>query len=124
MVSMKMIGSLLLILGLIVCLFYLLKRLRLSPLSGNTIPHMRVLGTLNLAPRRRIVMVEIYDQWLLLGIGSESVTLVSKLDRPPETHNPCSEKERGGGSFHTLLQSIGLRLDSRKSTDMGRHEKI
>ena len=111
------------ILGLIICLFYLLKRLRLSTLSGNIIPHMRIVGTLSLAPRRRITLVEICDQWLLLGIGSESVTLVSKLDRPTETPHPCSEKERTGGGFHALLQSIGLRLDSRKSMGTEKYEK-
>jgi len=85
--SIKMIGSLVFILALILCLFFLVKRLRLSSLSLDNYPEMRLIGRLTLAPKRAIALVEICDQWLIVGIGTENVTLISKLDSRPDPIN-------------------------------------
>ncbi|MBN1106935.1 MAG: flagellar biosynthetic protein FliO [Deltaproteobacteria bacterium] len=82
--TVKMAGSLLLILGLIFCFFYLMRRFRFRSLSGGVHPRMRLVQLLNLAPKRALALVEVCDQWLVLGVGTESVQLVSKIDRPEE----------------------------------------
>ena len=106
--SLKMTGSLILILGLIILLFYVLKRLRLGSLSLNRYPEMRVLGTINLAPKRAIALVEICDQWLVVGVGTENVTLLSKLDRPPENLDVDSHSTNDSRSFQSFLQQKHL----------------
>ena len=111
-----MVGSLILILGLIIFLFYLARRLRLSPLTNSKVPVMRILGTLNLAPKRAIALVEICDEWLVVGIGTENVTLISKLDRPPESFNSCAEAPANGKKFHSFLEKITLRQGDHKNT--------
>ena len=116
-ISMKMVGSLMLILGLIILLFYLLKRLRLSPLCNNRIPVMRILGTLNLAPKRAIALIEVCNQWLIVGIGTENVTLISRLDQPPELDNPVTGVSTNGRRFHSFLQNISLGQRGRESID-------
>ena len=112
--SLKMAGSLIFILGLILGLFYLLKRLRVNPLAGSGIPEMRILGTLSLAPKRAVALIEICDQWLIVGIGTENVTLISKIDRPPEGRGPDVGIQTDTGIFQSLLQNMGLRHGDRK----------
>lgn len=104
-----MVTSLVVILGCIIVLFFLLKRFRFNPLTNGKIPVMRVIGTLNIAPKRAITLVEINGEWLLVGVGTENVTLISKLERPPEAGTPdfgISEKD---GKFRSILENIGLR---------------
>ena len=103
-VSMKMAGSLILILGLIVFLFYLLKKFRLNTFPMGRHPLMRLLGTLNLAPKKSLALVEICGQWFVVGVGTENISLISKVDAPAEQDQ--SEEVSGTGSrgFHTLLK--------------------
>jgi flagellar protein FliO/FliZ len=111
--SLKMIGSLLLIVGLILLLFYLIKRLRLNPLALRRDPQMRLIETLNLAPKRSVSLIEVRDHWLVLGVGAESVTLLSRLDAPPQPTNthPGNPDDRRG--FHSLLQNTIFRNRGR-----------
>ncbi len=70
---------------------------------------MRILGTLNLAPKRAVALVEICDQWLIIGIGTENVSFISKLDRPPEADASDFGLSSGEKKFHSFLENIGLR---------------
>ena len=114
--SIKMLTSLIIILGAIVLLFFLLRRLRLSPLMNGRSPVMRTLGTLNLAPKRAVALVEICDQWLVVGIGTESVTLISKIDRPPDADTPGLGIPSNESRFSSLLENFGLRRRDRIHT--------
>ena len=115
--SMKMAGSLLLVLGLIISLFYILRRLRLGSLSLNRYPEMRILGTLNLAPKRAIALVEICDQWLIVGVGTENVTLLSRLDRPPQDNDVDTRPTGNVESFKSLLQNKRPWQRNKKTTN-------
>ena len=122
-VTIKMAISLIIILGLIIYLFLILKRFRLSPLSSGRVPVMRILGTLNLAPKRAIALVEVCDQWLIVGIGTENVTLISKLDRPPEANGSDAGIPANGKKFHSFLQNIGLSQRDRNNLDTRKNAK-
>ena len=101
--SIKMAGSLIVILGLIFGLFYVIKRFRWTASSMNPYPQMRIVGTLNLAPKRALALVEICDQWLVVGVGTENVTLISQFDRP-EKMQDAPKVDRANGIFQALLQ--------------------
>lgn len=111
--SIKMVGSLIIVLALLIGLFILLSRLHLHPLSGKGFPSMRVLGNLNLGPKRSIALVEICDQWLIVGIGAESVTLLKEIPRPPEDPESQTIPQTGNGSFSSLLRFINFRGDEK-----------
>ncbi|MFH1491512.1 MAG: flagellar biosynthetic protein FliO [Pseudomonadota bacterium] len=102
--SIKMVGSLMLILGLIIGLFYLLKRFRLNAFSMGKNPMMRHIGTLSLAPKRSLALVEICGQWLVVGIGADNITLISRVDAPSETGQFENHPDAGRHAFHTLLR--------------------
>ena len=82
--AIKTIVSLGLVVGLIVCLFYVLRRWRFGALSANNQRAMRLVSTLSLAPRRSLALVEIAEQWFVVGVGADHVTFIAKLERPPE----------------------------------------
>lgn len=102
--AVKTIGALFLVLGLIVCLFYGIKRVRFGGASSDRTTRMRLLGMLNLAPKRSVALVEVRDQWLVLGLGTESVTLLSSMPRPEEAERPEPVNASGAPSFRALLR--------------------
>ncbi len=105
-ITLKMVGSLVFIIGLILLFVYLLKRFRIGPLSLNRSPAFRLLGSLTLAPKRSIALVEIHNQWLILGVGTERVTLLSKMDRPDEDTVSENQSELGHKSFKATMQDL------------------
>jgi len=107
--SFKMLGALLLVLGIILGLFYLAKRLRWGGMSLNRYPAMRMIGTLTLAPKRSVAVVEVCGQWLVLGVGSETVNLLCKLEEPPVPESSGAPESGNGGLFQSLLRQKILR---------------
>jgi flagellar biosynthetic protein FliO len=114
MASLKMIGSLMIVLGLIIGLFYALKRLRFRTFQAGPTRQMRLITTLNLAPKRALALVELNDQWFIIGVGAESVRLITQMDRPPESEGTGVADSANGRSFHRLLQQSGLRRQGSK----------
>lgn len=102
--SIKTAGSLILILGLIVFLFYLLKKFRLNTFPMGKHPLMRLLGTLSLAPKRSLALVEICGQWFVVGVGTENISLISKVDAPTEQDRSEAVSGAGSRGFHALLK--------------------
>jgi flagellar protein FliO/FliZ len=107
--SLKTLASLLLVIGLILCAFYVLKRSRLAPFAMHRNANMRVVGTLSLAPKRSVALVEVYDQWLVLGVGTENVTLLSKMDRGEEGGLANSLPSADSSPFQSLLHKMAFR---------------
>jgi flagellar biosynthetic protein FliO len=107
--SLRMVGSLMAVLGLILLLFYLAKRLRLRRSSGfSQVPEMCLLGTLTLAPKRALALVEFSGQWLIVGVGTESVTLISSMEKPPAAEEHGRAAAQKGKTFQELFAMTGL----------------
>jgi flagellar protein FliO/FliZ len=109
MATLKMIGSLMVVLGLILGLFYALRRLRFRPFQGGPSRQMRLISTLNLAPKRALSLVELNDQWLIIGVGAESVRLITRMDRPAQSEAAAFAEPGNAGGFHALLRQNVLR---------------
>ncbi len=45
---------------------------------------VRVVGGVHVGTRERVVIVEVRDKWLVLGVTGTHVNLLHTLDRPPE----------------------------------------
>jgi len=45
---------------------------------------VRVVGGVHVGTRERVVIVEVRDKWLVLGVTGTNVNLLHTLDRPPE----------------------------------------
>lgn len=49
---------------------------------------VKVVGTTAVGARERVVVVEVDNTWLLLGVGGGNVRLLHTLPKPPAEHAP------------------------------------
>lgn len=73
----SMILSLLMVLALIVISALILKKFQLTTKS---VSGMKVITSLSLGPKERLVVVEVQNQQLLLGVSAQQITLLKTLD--------------------------------------------
>jgi flagellar protein FliO/FliZ len=81
---------------------------RLTPGSIGTRGLLRIVGGAMVGPKERVVLVEVGDTWLLLGVAASSVSLLHTLPKPPQ--NAASEQESTHPGFRSaLLQALANR---------------
>ena len=78
--------SLFLILGAFVLVAWLVRRY--MPGVGKQ-GVVKVVGATMVGPRERVVVIEVENTWLLLGVGAGQVRLLDKRDKPD---TPSNEK--------------------------------
>ncbi len=137
----KTIGSLFLVLGLILLLIFILKRLNLRTPFAN--PHsgmVKVISHYTLLPKRAIYLVKVVDRFLVLGVTPSEISLIAELGNELDTElglqNQSSgfsqhlerfvSKFRGGASLKriTSLQSE-FQGNLRKAQErIGKLEKL
>jgi flagellar protein FliO/FliZ len=100
---LKMLGSLILILAMIFGLFYFLKKARGGTFAFAKNP-LRLVSLLNLGPRRSVALVEVNQQWLVLGVTADRITLLDKMPQPPQS--PAGDRAASGGFQALLKQSL------------------
>ncbi len=82
---LQILLSLLLVLGVVALVAWVFKRLNLPHQgSGRT---MKIIGSLAVGQRERVVLVEVQDTWLVLGVATGQVrtlhTLPKQIQEPP-----------------------------------------
>jgi flagellar protein FliO/FliZ len=77
---LRVFGGLVAVIAVFVAALWLLKRLQpgLRPPNGP----MRVLSTLSLSPRERLLLVQVGEQQLLLGSGAQGLNCLHVLSTP------------------------------------------
>jgi flagellar protein FliO/FliZ len=91
--------SLLLVVALIVAAAWLLRRTPLGAFSRANGP-LKVIATLPLGPRERLVLVETDSRRLLLGVGPAGISRLDELPAVAAAARPAS----AGASLRELLQ--------------------
>lgn len=77
----KMVSSLLIVLGLIIFVAYIAKRILRSGFSRwRTAPLIQVLSTAYLGPKREISIIEVGKEYLVVGITPNQITLITRLE--------------------------------------------
>lgn len=82
------VAALVLVVGLILALAWLAKRL--PGVAGATNPALRVVGSLSLGPRERVVVVAVGDTQLLLGVGAGGTRTLHTLAEPLPVAGPTT----------------------------------
>lgn len=85
--------GLVLVLALLYGFFWVLRRI--SP--GQTGAHgvVKVVGGVMLGPRERLVVVEVQDTWLLVGVAAGQVRTLHSLPKPEEAAMPGGTAQPG-----------------------------
>jgi flagellar protein FliO/FliZ len=91
--------SLLLVVGLIVAAAWLLRRTPLGAFSRAN-GSLKVIATLPLGPRERLVLVETESRRLLLGVGPAGISCLDELPGRTAAPRPAP----GAASLRELLQ--------------------
>ena len=76
---MQMILGLALVLGLIVVASWLLRRFGAGPAASGSI--VRIVTAASVGPREKVVLVEVQDSWLVLGVAPGRVSMLHQLPR-------------------------------------------
>ncbi len=87
-----MLLSLALIVGVLVLGAFILRRLNGGRTFGNTGP-LRIVGGIMISPRERIVLVEIGDTWVVVGIVPGQIKTLHTL---PKGELPTGLNDEGG----------------------------
>ncbi|OGS90775.1 MAG: flagellar biosynthetic protein FliO [Gallionellales bacterium GWA2_60_18] len=80
---MQIIFSLILVLAAIVLVAWLLKRMNLAQQGAGH--QLKVLGGVSIGQRERIVLVEIKDTWLVVGVGPGQIRTLHTLPKTAGT---------------------------------------
>ena len=80
--------ALVLVVGLILLLSWLAKRVPGLGGGGVANPALRIVGSLALGPRDRLVVVEVGQTQLLLGVGAGGTRTLHTLDQPLPSAEP------------------------------------
>lgn len=102
----QIIFSLLLVLAAIVLVAWLLKRLNATKLGAGN--QLKVLGGVAIGQRERIVLVEVSDTWLVVGVGPGQIRTLHTLQKQelPDAANPASGYTSSDNKFANLLTNL------------------
>lgn len=77
---------------------------RFTPGQAGGAGALKVVGGVMVGPRERIVIVEVGDTWLLLGVAAGRVSLVHSLPRPADA--PVGASTTGGGFARAMQRAL------------------
>lgn len=100
----QIIFSLLLVLAAIVLVAWLLKRMNVAQQSSGHL--LKVLGGVSIGQRERIVLVEIADTWLVVGVGPGQIRTLHTLQKAENYTPQSAEAQPNGNKFASLLSSV------------------
>ena len=112
---LQTILALLSVLALLAGLAWLLKRY--GPKAGGAGGTLRLVASLGLGGRERILVIEVADQWIVVGAAPGRVNALATLPRPDSAPSPSSATLAGPG------QSANSFADWLKQTMEKRHGK-
>jgi len=98
--AMTMIVALLMVLMLIIVSAFILKRFQ--PKSNDN-KGLKIITTMQLGSKERLVVVQVGDKQQLLGVTSGQITLLDTLEQPLEIPSPMSSEL--GKSLVSLVQN-------------------
>ncbi|WP_269532387.1 flagellar biosynthetic protein FliO [Chitinimonas sp. BJYL2] len=67
---------------------WLMRRFGQGQIAGTA--QMRIVGTVQLGPRERVVVVELRDTWLVLGVTGVEISTLHTLPKPADADQPTA----------------------------------
>lgn len=103
----QMLLALLVVLGAIVGAAWLLKRFGPTQLGPGGA--MKVLGGVAVGPRERLVLVEVGETWLIVGVAQGQVMAVHSMARPADAALQSAASPAASPFAERLKQMLGSR---------------
>ncbi|MDD5612681.1 MAG: flagellar biosynthetic protein FliO [Gallionella sp.] len=103
----QIIFSLLLVLAAIVAVAWLLKRMNIAQQgSGNL---LKVVGSVAIGQRERVVLIEINDTWLLVGVGPGQIRPLHTLEKNADITTDHTQSKPDNKFARMLAPLVGKR---------------
>jgi flagellar protein FliO/FliZ len=103
MLLMKSAGMLCIVLAVLILFLYLLKRF----LAFKGIQHrpdvIQMLASYHLSPRQRVLLLDILGEKIPLGVTSQQITFLGRIDRLTDVHDGDESSETSGEAFDPIL---------------------
>jgi len=96
----QVVFALAVVLAAIVLFGWLLRRWLPAPMGASGV--LRIVGGVMVGPKERLVLVEMGDTWLLLGVAAGGVNLLHHMPRPETASAPAATV--GASLFARLLR--------------------
>lgn len=93
--------SMMVVIAIIFACFWVVKRLNNG--AGLTKKHLKVISSSMVGAKERVVIVEVKDTWLILGVGNGNV---NKLHELPKPENELPESKTGSLTFGAKLYEL------------------
>ncbi|MCX7113775.1 MAG: flagellar biosynthetic protein FliO [Proteobacteria bacterium] len=77
----QMLLGLILVMGLMAAAAWVWKRLQSAQLREGGI--IKILGSVSASPQGRILVVEVSDQWLVVGVTPSRMDILATMQKPP-----------------------------------------
>ena len=107
----QIIFSLLLVLAAIVAVGWLLKRMNVAQQGTGNL--LKVVGSVAVGQRERVVLVEIDDTWLVIGVGPGQIRTLHTLEKSAEVAANHPAQTTNDNKFARMLAPlIGKRTAS------------
>lgn len=102
----QIIFSLLLVLAAIVLVAWLLKRMNVAQQGAGNL--LKVVGGVAIGQRERVVLLEVKDTWLVIGVGPGQIRTLHTLQKPLDTRQDeeVSTSQPAKNKFANLLASV------------------
>ncbi|WP_435274268.1 flagellar biosynthetic protein FliO [Psychrobium sp. nBUS_13] len=98
---LRMLMSLIIVLAVIFLLAFIVKKLKITPHSQK---HLRTVAQLSVGTKERVVVVEVNGEQFMLGVTSNNVNLLHKLDQPIKKAQLSESTERMPLTIQSLLK--------------------
>ena len=108
--TLRATGALIIVLGIVIFLSWLFKKLMMSKVSNSSIA--RIVGGVSLGSRERLMVVEVGDRWLVVGVAPGHITALANLD--PVSSNIDAVVASDDMSGDQLSRLVSLRADSSR----------
>ncbi|MBI3284453.1 MAG: flagellar biosynthetic protein FliO [Burkholderiales bacterium] len=102
------------VLGLMAFAAWIMKRL--GPVAGGNKLAVKVVGGVNVGNRERIMVVEVADQWLVLGVTAGNITTLTTLPKQDDFLQQAAHPPMAGQFSMWLKRTMDKRkLDSTET---------
>lgn len=105
--------SLLLVLVAIVALAWLLKRMNLVQQGAGSL--LKVIGSIAIGQRERVVLIEVNDTWLLVGVGPGQIRTLHTMEKSADWASELPHDT--DNKFGRLLSSLLKHHPSDRKSD-------
>lgn len=102
----QILFSLLLVLAVIILIAWLLKRVNIAQHNPNT--PLKILGSMAIGQRERVVLLEVKDTWLVVGVGPGQIRTLHTLHKQDAAtqENQWPQPMPSGSKFSNMLSNL------------------